>query len=98
MNVDYEFNPHREDDMITTVEGLEQFYLLIPDHVKFVYFVFFMLHSSKHLMSIINVVEKEEEDKLDIMSKKSAIIFCNTCKIVQLLSELLRVFHVSTFH
>lgn len=49
MNVDYEFNPHREDDMITTVEGLEQFYLLIPDHVKFVYFVFFMLHSSKHV-------------------------------------------------
>ena len=37
---------------------------------------------------------EEEEDKLQIMKKRSAIVFCNTCKIVQLLSELLRVFHV----
>ena len=41
-----------------------------------------------------NIVEKEEEDNQQIMSKASAIIFVNTCKIAQLLSELLRVFHV----
>ena len=38
--------------------------------------------------------EDEDEDKQRLMSKASAIVFCNTCKIAQLLSELLRVFHV----
>lgn len=38
--------------------------------------------------------EKEEEDPKRIMSKASAIVFCNTCRSAQLLSELLRVFRV----
>ena len=38
--------------------------------------------------------EEEEEDPKQIMSKASAIVFCNTCRSAQLLSELLRVFKV----
>ena len=40
--------------------------------------------------------EEEDEDakKLRLMNKNSAIVFCNSCKAVQLLSELLRVYHV----
>ena len=47
VTIDYEYNPHKDEEQITTVEGLEQFYLLVPDHVKIPYFVFTMLHSSK---------------------------------------------------
>lgn len=40
--------------------------------------------------------EEEDDDakKLRLMNKNSAIVFCNSCKAVQLLSELLRVYHV----
>ena len=38
--------------------------------------------------------EEEEADPKQIMSKASAIVFCNTCRSAQLLSELLRVFKV----
>ena len=37
---------------------------------------------------------EDEEDEKQIMSKESAIVFCNTCRSAQLLSELLRVFMV----
>ena len=37
---------------------------------------------------------EDEEDEKQIMSKESAIVFCNTCRSAQLLSELLRVFKV----
>ena len=40
------------------------------------------------------VVKSEEEDEKRIMDKSSAIVFCNTCRSAQLLSELLRVFKV----
>ena len=42
------------------------------------------------------VMEDESEDaaKKRLMSKSSAIVFCNTCRMVQVVSELLRVFKV----
>ena len=44
---DYEYIPASSKKSITTVASLEEYYLLIPDHVKFAYFVYFMIHSSK---------------------------------------------------
>ena len=96
---EYEYVPATANTEITTVDSLEEFYLLVPDHVKFVYFVYFMLHSSGNKRAELGVVandeEKEDAKKLRLMSKNSAIVFCNSCKAVQLLSELLRVYHVS---
>lgn len=47
VDVNYEYIPEVTKNTVTTVEGLDEYYLLIPDHIKFVYFVFFMMHSSK---------------------------------------------------
>ena len=47
LSVDYEYVPEVSKSAITTVEGLEEYYLLIPDHIKFVYLVFVMMHSSR---------------------------------------------------
>ena len=52
-------------------------------------------HSNSHNdVENENEEEEEEEDPKRIMSKSSAIVFCNTCRSAQLLSELLRVFKV----
>ena len=44
---EYEYVPETTSNAITTVDSLEEYYLLVPDHVKFVYFVYFMVHSSR---------------------------------------------------
>ena len=36
---EYEYVPETTNNEITTVDSLEEYYLLVPDHVKFVYFV-----------------------------------------------------------
>ena len=38
--------------------------------------------------------ESEEDAKKRLLHKASAIVFCNTCRMVQLLSEMLRAFQV----
>ena len=95
---EYEYVPETTNNEITTVDSLEEYYLLVPDHVKFVYFVYFMVHSSRREGDDLRVVANEEESedakKKRLMTKSSAIVFCNSCKAAQLLSELLRVFHV----
>lgn len=46
-----------------------------------------------------DVEESEEDAKKRLLHKASAIVFCNTCRMVQLLSEMLRVFQVGAiFH
>ena len=47
ISVDYEYIPAITQNAVTTVEGLEEMYLMIPEHIKFVYFVYFMMHSSR---------------------------------------------------
>ena len=94
---EYEYVPETTNNEITTVDSLEEYYLLVPDHVKFVYFVYFMVHSSRREGDDLRVVANEEESedakKKRLMTKSSAIVFCNSCKAAQLLSELLRVAH-----
>lgn len=95
---EYEYVPETTNNEITTVDSLEEYYLLVPDHVKFAYFVYFMVHSSRgegdHSRVVANEEESEDAKKKRLMTRSSAIVFCNSCKAAQLLSELLRVFHV----
>ena len=46
---DYEYIPSTTQQAISTVDGLDEFYLLTPDHVKLAYFLYFMVHSSSVL-------------------------------------------------
>ena len=43
---DYEYIPEASKQTNTTVDSLDEFYLLTPDHVKLAYFIYFMIHSS----------------------------------------------------
>ena len=47
ISIGFEYIPAVTNKAVTTVEGLEEYYLMIPDHIKFVYFVYFMVHSSR---------------------------------------------------
>ena len=76
---EYEYVPETTNNEITTVDSLEEYYLLVPDHVKFVYFVYFMVHSSRgegdDLRVVANEEESEDAKKTRLMTKSSAIVF-----------------------